>query len=157
MARAFRVLGCALVVAALGGTRPASATPTSAGCTAAATKGLIHTFVRDYGRGRIGVVDGLWAPAPRFKWFSTLAPGARLGVRAYDRKTLVGYFRARARVHEQLHLVKLAAGYDPARRIVNFAGKLVRSADDIAPRPPQPFKGAADCVSGRPLLIVWSM
>ena len=39
-------------------------------------------------------------------------------------------------------------------KIVNFSGKVVRSADDIRPRPPQDFKGAADCVSGRPTLIV---
>ena len=61
------------------------------------------------------------------------------------------------RAHEKLRLVQLGAGYDGTRGIVNFAGRLVRSADDIAPRGPQGFKGAADCLSGRSLLIVWSM
>jgi hypothetical protein len=62
------------------------------------------------------------------------------------------------KVHERLRITALAVGYDPQRQIVNFAGKLVRRADDIRPRrPPQDFKGAADCVSGRPMLIVWSM
>ena len=68
---------------------------------------------------------------------------------------------------ERILLIKLAGGYDPSRKIDNFAGKLVRSADDITPRlVPSPngqrpihhdFKGAADCVSGRLHLIVWSM
>jgi hypothetical protein len=61
-------------------------------------------------------------------------------------------------LHERLRLTALGAGYDPARDIVNFGGKLVRSADDIRPRRPlHAFKGAADCVSGRQTLIVWSM
>jgi hypothetical protein len=65
---------------------------------------------------------------------------------------------ARQGAHERLRVTRLGAGYDPQRRIVNFAGKLVRSADNIRPRrPPQDFKGAADCVSGQPTLIVWSM
>jgi hypothetical protein len=63
----------------------------------------------------------------------------------------------RVRVHEPLRFTALRAGYDPGKEIVNFSGKLVRRADDIRRRPPQDFKGAADCVSGRPTLIVWSM
>jgi hypothetical protein len=117
----------------------------------------VRTFVRDYGAGRIAAADRLWAPAGRFKWFSTDAPGARLGARSYNRGTLAAYFRARARVHERLEPVKLVAGYDRSRGIVNFFGRLVRSADDIAPGPAQDFKGAADCFSGRSFLIVWSM
>jgi hypothetical protein len=157
MRRALRLFVLGLLVGVGSGSAPARTAPAQAGCTADATKTLVRTFVRDYGGGRIGAADRLWAPAGRFKWFSTNAPGARLGARAYNRGTLAGYFRERARVHETLRLVKLGAGYDPARGIVNFAGRLVRSADDITPRPAQNFKGAADCVSGRPLLIVWSM
>ena len=37
------------------------------------------------------------------------------------------------------------------------AGKLVRSADDLPPGPPQDFKGASDCRVGRLRVIVWSM
>jgi len=50
----------------------------------------------------------------------------------------------------------MSAGYDPTRRIVNFRGILVRSANDLSPRRLD-FKGAADCVSGSSKLIVWSM
>jgi len=127
------------------------------GCGAATTKVLIHEFIRDYAAGRVAIIDRFWAPAPRFQWFSTGPPGARLGKKAYQRATLAGYFRSRVRVHERIRLTLLGAGYDPKRDIVNFGGKLVRSADDIRSRTPHDFKGAADCVSGRPVFIVWSM
>ena len=126
-------------------------------CTATATKALVRTFVRSYGEGRVAAIDRLWAPAPRFRWFSTGPPGTRLGRAAYERGTLAGYFRARVRVHERIALIRLVAGYDPRRNLVHFSGKLVRRADDLRARPPQDFKGAADCVAGRPTLIVWSM
>jgi hypothetical protein len=130
----------------------------STGCTADATRVLIRSFVRDYSAGRVAVINRMWAPEPRFQWFSTGEPGARLGPPAYVRSTLARYFRSRVRVHERLRVTTLRARYDPQRAIVNFSGKLVRSADDIRPRrSPQDFKGAADCVSGRPKLIVWSM
>jgi hypothetical protein len=127
------------------------------GCTAAGTKALVQKFVRNYNGGQVAVINRLWASEPYFQWFSTRAPGARLGPRAYDRSTLTAYFRARVRVHERLRLTKLGAGYDRHRKIVNFAGKLVRSADDLRSGPPQDFKGAAGCESGGPILIVWSM
>lgn len=158
-----------LVAAVLGGSvvaaqvASAGARPTQqelargAACTAGTTKALIRAFVRGYDNGQIRLIDRLWAPAPRFQWFSTGPPGARLGERAYVRTTLTAYFRSRVRAHEKIRLTQLGAGYDPTRGIVHFGGKLVRSATDIPPRGPQNFKGAADCVSGRPLLIVWSM
>jgi hypothetical protein len=126
-------------------------------CTAGATKALVRAFVRGYDRGQIGAVIRMWAPAPRFQWFSTGPPGARLGERARDRRTLVTYFQTRVRAGERIRLTLLGAGYDPVRDVVNFGGRLVRTAEDIRFRGPQDFKGAADCVSGRPLLIVWSM
>jgi hypothetical protein len=126
------------------------------GCTAEATKALVRRFVADYNGGRVAAADRLWAPEPRFEWFSTRGPGRRLGPGAYNRATLASYFRTRVRVHEQIRLTKLGAGYDPKRNIVNFGGKIVRSADDLRPTPLD-FKGAADCESGRPSLIVWGM
>ncbi len=136
---------------------PAASRAAPAACTVEATEALVRAFVRAYGRGQVGVAERMWAPAPRFRWFSAGPPGARLGRRAHDRSTLVAYLRSRVRAKEQLRLTLLRAGYDPARGIVNFSGKLVRSAEDIRPRGPTDFKGAADCLSVRPLLIVWSM
>jgi len=156
------LLALALAVSvAASGTSAAAATgrPLAEGivCSAATTKTLVRTFVRDYDGGRVAAVGRLWAPEPYFQWFSARTPGARLGASAYDRATLLAYFRARARVHENLRLTELRAGYDPMRNIVNFAGKLVRSADGLPPGQPQDFKGASDCRDGRPRLIVWSM
>jgi hypothetical protein len=98
----------------------------------------------------------MWAAEPRFQWFSTGGPGARLGSASHDRGTLTAWFRAPARLHERIRLTELHAGYDPVRKIVNFGRKLARSADDLWSRR-HDVKGAADCVSSRPTLIVWSM
>jgi hypothetical protein len=145
------------VAAADGGVALVGASREHVGCTAEATQTVVRTFVRSYSSGHVAIIDRLWAPAPRFQWFSTRAPGARLGGPATDRTTLLHYFRSRIRRHEKLTLTQLGAGYDKTRGIVDFGGKLVRSADDMGSRGPQDFKGAADCLSGRPLLIVWSM
>jgi hypothetical protein len=163
-------LAVALAVAVVGTSAVARAEPAGAlargsalqvlgsGCTTQATKALVQRFVNDYSSGRVALINRFWAPAPRFHWFSAGSPGARLGPRAYDRSTLAAYFRARVHVHERIRLTELRVGYDPKRNIVNFSGKLVRTADDRPPpRAPQDFKGAADCLSGHPLLIVWSM
>jgi hypothetical protein len=140
-----------------GGARPSTERITLGVCTADATKAVVRAFVQAYNEGHVKLIDRMWARSPRFQWFSTGKPGARLGEPAHDRTTLAAYFRSRVRAHEKIRLTLLGAGYDPKRGIVNFGGKLVRSAKDIRPRGPQDFKGAADCVAGRPLLIVWSM
>jgi hypothetical protein len=128
------------------------------GCTADATKKLVHEFAGDFNTGRLTRINRLWAPSPRFQWYSTGEPGRRLGRAAKDRATLVPYLRSRVRVHERILITKLGAGYNSTQNTVDFGGKLVRTADDRPPpRGPQDFKGAADCVSGKPLLIVWSM
>ncbi len=126
------------------------------GCTAETTKALVRSFVGDYNLGRVAAADRVWAPAPRFGWFSTGRPGARVGPRAKNRTSLSAYFRTRVKVHERLRVTELAAGYDPKRKLIHYSGKLLRSADDLRPKL-RDFKGAADCVSGRPFLIVWSM
>jgi hypothetical protein len=127
------------------------------GCTAASTTHLVYAFVASFNRGRVEAAERVWAPAPRFQWYSTAQPGTRLGRRSKDRSTLASYFRSRARVHEQIRLTQFHAGYDPRRNEVNFGGKLIRSANDASGPPKQrDFKGAADCKSGHPSLIVWS-
>jgi len=127
------------------------------GCTAKTTEALVQRFVREYNGGELAAIDRLWAPEPYFQWFSSGPPGARLGPSAYNRATLAAYFRARVRAHERLRLTELHAGYDPERNIVNFTGKLVRGTADLPAGSPHDFKGAADCISGKPTLIVWSM
>jgi hypothetical protein len=162
-------VGTAALLAActLAGVARSEATPyltSSSDCTAGATEALVHQFVGDFNTRRLARIDRLWAPAPRFQWYST---PSRSGDASKKRATLIAYLRTRVREHERILLTQLGAGYDPRRKIVDFGGKLTRSADDIrpqlvhgphGPRPIQhPFKGAADCVSGHPVLIVWSM
>jgi len=150
-----------LLTVLVGGALVLSSPVRSAGseaCTADATKALVRSFVSGYAAGRVRAIDRMVAPAPRFHWFSAGPPQARLGAPSQERSTLARYFRARVREHERIRIVRLGAGYDPHRRIVNFGGELVRSADDIRPRRgATAFKGAADCVTGRPAFIVWSM
>jgi hypothetical protein len=126
-------------------------------CTSATTKALVRTFVSDYSKGRVAMVDRMFAPEPYFQWFSSGTAGRRVGPRAYDRATLAAYFRARVRLHERIQVTKLSARFDANRGLVNFNGLLVRRADDINSPAAHPFKGAADCLSGGPALIVWSM
>jgi hypothetical protein len=152
-----RVLLTVFVGGALALSSPARSSESEA-CTADATKALVRSFVSGYAAGRVRAIDRMVAPAPRFRWFSAGKPQARLGAPSHVRSTLVRYFRARVREHERIRIVQLGAGYDPRRRIVNFGGELIRSADDIRPpRGPTAFKGAVDCVAGRPAFIVWSM
>lgn len=150
-------LGLLALVVSLAAVAGAVPPAHAAGCTAEATKALVHSFVAGYNSGRVSAIDRLWAPEPYFQWYSTIGPGTRLGSKAYDRTTLDAYFRSRVRLHEKLVLVKLGAGYDPRRNLVDFAGKLVRSADDLPATRPKDFKGAAACRPSGPALIVWSM
>jgi hypothetical protein len=129
----------------------------SSGCTAGTTQALVRSFVAGYNAGRVAAIDRMWAREPSFQWYSTIAPGSRLGSKAYDRTTLAAYFRRRARMHERITLIELRAGYDQKRNLVNFAGKLVRHADDGGTAGPKDFKGAAACPARGPSLIVWSM
>jgi len=123
-------------------------------CTAVATTALVRQFVARYNSADATAADRLFAPAPRFQWFSS----AQRAGDAKDRATLRAYFRSRALVHERLRIVTLGAGYEARRHLVQFGGKLIRTADDRRTRiRPQDFKGSADCVSGRPRFIVWSM
>jgi hypothetical protein len=162
-------VGTAALLAActLASAARSEATPyltSSSDCTAVATEALVHQFVGDFNTRRLARIDRLWAPAPRFQWYS--AP-RRYGDASKNRATLIAYLRARVREHERILLTQLGAGYDPQRKLVDFGGKLTRSADDIRPqlvrgpdgqRPIRhSFKGAADCVSGHPVLIGWSM
>ena len=144
----------ALVACGAGTVAPAYA---SGSCDGAATKALIRSFVTGYARGDVAAIERLFAPAPRFLWYSAIAPGRRLGAASKRRSTLASYFRARVRRHERLRITTVRAGYDAQREIVNFSGKLVRTADEARSSPPKDFKGAADCVDGTPTFIVWSM
>jgi len=121
MALRLLFVGLVLLVGSAGAARGNAETIAKTACTAHTTKTLVHAFVHNYSAGRVAVINRMWAPEPRFQWFSTGKPGARLGARAYVRSTLVRYFRSRVRVHEHLRLTALRAAFDPARGIVDFS------------------------------------
>lgn len=157
---AFACLAAAAAATASGASRTTAYERTqhsAGGCTVASTTQLVDTFVARFNSGMVAAAERVWAPAPRFQWYSTTQPGRRLGNRSKDRSTLASYFRSRARVHERIRITQFHAGFDAKRNIVNFGGKLIRTADD-APRLPRQrdFKGAADCRAGHSSLIVWS-
>ena len=117
-------------------------------CTAGDGRAVVREFAGAWNRGDVAAAVRLWASEPEFQWLSS---AERSGRRAYDRATLPSYIRSRVRAHERLRILRLGAGYDPARGIVNVAGKLARGgrAHD--------FKAAVVCGRGSPRLIVWSM
>jgi hypothetical protein len=147
----------ALVVGVASAGAAGAASAPSSRCTAGTTRALVRSFVAGYNAGHVAAIDRMWAREPFFQWYSTIAPGTRLGSKAYDRTTLAAYFRTRVRVHERITLTELRAGYDQQRNLVDFGGKLVRRADDSGPAGPKDFKGAAACLATGPSLIVWSM
>lgn len=159
---ALSMAACALVFATAPNLGSAADRPTAAfarpsGCSVSAGETLVRTFVRRYNRGDVAGAARLWAPEPYFQWFSADPPAARLGASSYNRATLTSYFRSRAQAGEQLRITELRAGFDPQRNIINFSGKLIRSAAGSVPSPRHDFKGAARCTGTSPVLIVWSM
>jgi hypothetical protein len=149
----------AIVCSSIGSTASATLRPAmrAATCTGPATETIVRRFVADFDAGKAAAAEVLFAPEPYFQWYSARAPAQRLGNEAYERATLRAYFEARVRAHERLQLTLLRARYDAGRKIVNFSGKLIRSADRLPASAPHWFKGAATCGPYAPMLIVWSM
>jgi hypothetical protein len=149
----------AIVCSSIASTASATSPPAMRGatCTGSATETIVRRFVADFDAGKAAAAEVLFAPEPYFQWYSARAPGQRLENQAYERSTLRAYFEARVRAHERLQLTRLQARYDAGRKIVNFSGKLIRSADRLHPSAPHWFKGAATCGPYGPMLIVWSM
>jgi len=144
-----------LVAAALLGTTPSAATGEA--CDERGTRQHVARFISAFNRGDLKTLDRLFARGTWWRWYSVgTAPGRRLQGWAYDRKTLVKYFRARHRKHERLALQSLrfngvSAGYG------HFEFWVSRNADDIAAPAPRTYhgKGAMSCWAGK--LGVWAM
>ena len=81
-----RVLVAVLVSGALMLSAPGQSSGSNA-CTADATKALIQSFVRGYGAGHVRAIDRMFAPEPRFEWFSAGKPASRYGSVAENRAT----------------------------------------------------------------------
>jgi hypothetical protein len=161
------VSAAALVVAALGSGAADAAAPHGAGddvarlCTAAETHSTVSRFVAAWNDGRLAALDGLVAPEPMFKWFSSGAPGNR-GAAAFDRSSLRRYFARRHARRDHIQIRFFRFNGSDAREdgsYGHFEFTLERSAADY--RRGEQFhvvgKGAVNCSLARTAIAVWSM
>ena len=144
-----------LLAAALLAGSPASATGES--CNEQGTRELLGTFIGAFNRGDFAQLDQLFARGMWWRWYAVgTAPGKRIQAAAYNRKTLVQYFRARHKKHERLRLLSFQYG-GRSDGYAHFQYEIQRSADDIAAPRSRTYtgKGAMSCWVGR--LSVWGM
>jgi hypothetical protein len=146
------LLALALVpVAAFSATAP----PDAEDCAAGESRAVVLRFVAAFNARNMPALDRVFAPAASFNWFSTGAPGARLRAAAYDRSTLLAYFRARHRQGEKLRLVRFQ-GSGNSNGYAHFRFLLERRARTL---PPTIYegKGAAICAASGDTISVWSV
>ena len=124
-------------------------------CTRAEVRRTVRSFVQAFDRGWLARLDSLFAPADRFQWYSTGAPGRRLGDAARDRSTLTRYFADRHAAGERLELTRVTGGGN-AHGYADFHVWLKRSARDLPPTRYE-AKGAAICSDSGDAIAVWSM
>lgn len=124
-------------------------------CAPADARQVVQRYVRAFNAWKVPALDRAFAPAASFNWFSTGAPGVRLGAAAYDRSTLLSYFRARHRAGEHLRLVRFRGGGN-ANGYSHFQFLIERRARAL---PPTVFegKGAAICAASGDTISVWSV
>ena len=140
----------------------AAAVGAPAPCSPADTRRVVAAFVGAWNRGDLAAVDRLIARPPVFKWFSSGAPGARIGAASANRRALLRYVAARHARHDRIRLRWFRHNGSDVRtdgRYGHFEYELERSADDwnggaafVAPG-----KGAVNCSGGRTTIAVWSM
>jgi hypothetical protein len=142
-----------LLAAALLSSPPTAST--GAPCDELGSRELVTSFISAFNRGDLRRLDALFAHGMSWRWYSVSnAPGKRVQGAAYDRSTLITYFRTRHKRHERLQL----RSFQPHGRslgFVNFEYQLVRRADDMKTPRVYGGKGAVSCWAGR--LSVWSM
>lgn len=154
------VVALLLAACTASGSPPSAHDPSRSGsdsaCTDSTVRKLVDQFVRAFNAGDQPNLKRLWAQQGNgFDWYSTDAPGQRIGSAAQDRAGLERYFAGRHEAGERLRLTSFqfngnTTGYG------NFQYTLIRRADDLAPTV-YTGKGAAICTSTRSMLGVWSM
>jgi hypothetical protein len=144
-----------LLAAALISVTPAS--PTGASCTEQGSRELVARFITAFNRGDVRQLDLVFARGMWWRWYSVgSAPGKRIQAPAYNRTTLIKYFRTRHKQHERLRLLTFQYN-GRSNGYVHFQYELLRSADDMRAPMPRTYvgKGAISCWAGR--IAVWSM
>jgi hypothetical protein len=129
--------------------------PDAEPCAAGEVERVVARFVFAFNARRLVALDRVFASEPGFEWYSTGAPGARVGPAAYERSTLMPYFRARQRQGERLRLVRLR-GNGNANGYGHFQFLLERRTRTLPPRVYE-GKGAAICAAGGDTIAVWSV
>jgi hypothetical protein len=84
--------GITALLALAGGPGDATARPA---CAPTETRAALASFVAAHNRGDSERLDSLFAEEPEFEWYSTSAPGERLGQGARRRGSLIPYFERR--------------------------------------------------------------
>lgn len=144
-----------LLAAAFLAGSPASSAGES--CNEWGTRELVVEFIGAFNRGDFTQLDRLFARGMWWRWYAVgTAPGKRTQGPAYNRTTLLKYFRARHKKHERLQLRSFQYT-GRSEGFAHFQYQVLRSADDIAGRSPRVYtgKGAMSCWVGR--LAVWGM
>ena len=142
-----------LIAAALLSSPPTATT--GAACDELGSRKLVTSFITAFNRGDVRRLDALFARGTGWRWFSVSnAPGKRVQGAAYNRATLVKYFRTRHKRHERLQLRSFQF-HGHSLGFVNFEYQLLRQADDMKMPRVYDGKGAVSCWAGR--LSVWSM
>jgi hypothetical protein len=129
--------------------------PDQQDCAPGEARQVVQRFVRAFNARDLPALDRVFAPAASFNWFSTGRPGPRLGPAAYDRSTLLSYFRARHRAGERLRLVRFRGGGN-ANGYSHFQFFIERRARALAPTVYE-GKGAAICAVSGDTISVWSV
>ena len=151
-AAALIALVLALVPAAALGASPP---PDAEECVAGESRAVVVRFIAAFNARNIPALDRVFSPAASFNWYSTGAPGVRLRAAAYDRSTLMAYFRARHRAGEKLRLV-FFQGNGNSNGYAHFQFRLERRTRTLPPTVYQ-GKGAAICAASGDTISVWSV
>jgi hypothetical protein len=141
-----------LAIASASAAPPTSTEP----CSRADTRSALRSFVGAFNGGSFEKLDALFALEPDFQWYSTPAPGQRLGADAKRRDTLVPYFRRRHAAGDRFRLRTFDwVGKSP--HWSNFGFLALRSKPQADGWIRSESKGAAICDEGRPSLITLSL
>jgi hypothetical protein len=135
-----------------------SVPPDATSCTDSTSRQLVESFITTFNQGDTAELDRLFS-ADVFEWYSTDAPGARVGREAYDRAGLMAYFAERHREHEQLKLESFQFNGESAGglgAVGNFEFELTRMANGLAPTS-YGGKGVIVCWTNPHTILRWSM
>jgi len=146
------VLAVLLVPSVTAGARPPSDV---ADCAPGEARRVVERFVGAFNARNIPALDRIFAPGDSFNWYSTDAPGVRLMAAAYNRSTLMAYFKARHRQGEKLRLIRFK-GNGNSGGFAHFEFRVERRARTLAPTV-YDGKGAAICATSGDTITVWSM